>query len=91
MHAVSLRDCLPEDADYTIGEEEHFRLWRAQEAASLLAAVNHDVAITAGITHDGAAAVADYIREELMDVLTSAQRLREPPPLTSPPRGADLI
>ncbi|GAE53244.1 hypothetical protein XPU_4776, partial [Xanthomonas arboricola pv. pruni str. MAFF 311562] len=32
----------------------------------------------------------EYIRHELLDVLSSAQRLREPDP-SIPPTGADLI
>ncbi|MFL7980823.1 hypothetical protein [Xanthomonas vasicola] len=43
----------PEDADYTISEEEHDRLGRVQQAASLLATLNHDIATRAGISHYG--------------------------------------
>ncbi|SMQ97110.1 hypothetical protein [Xanthomonas fragariae] len=78
----------PEDADYTISEEEHDRLWRVQQAASLLAALNHEVATHAGISYDGVSAVADFMREELLDIASSARRLRAP---THPPTGADLI
>ncbi|PPT94924.1 hypothetical protein XaraCFBP7407_13010 [Xanthomonas arboricola pv. arracaciae] len=83
-HAIAY----PDDADYTISEEEHDRLWRVQQADSLLATLNHDIATRAGISHDGIAAVADYIREELLDIACSAKHLREP---THPPTGADLI
>lgn len=81
---------LPADADFSINEEEQYRLWRAYHAAALLAALTNDVAIEAGINHDGPAAVAEYIRQELLDVLNGAQRLREPDP-SIPPSGADLI
>ncbi|AKN97849.1 hypothetical protein [Xanthomonas oryzae] len=88
MSAARLQDLLPSDADYAINEEEHDRLWRAQQAASLLAPINHDVATRAGVGHDGVSAIADYIREELLDILSSARHLREP---LNPPTGADLI
>ncbi|MFC0155085.1 hypothetical protein ACFFJ4_16120 [Xanthomonas dyei] len=90
MDAAHPNTQLPEDADYAISEEEQYRLWRAYHAAALLAALTNDVAIEAGINHDGPAAVADYIRHELLDVLSGAQRLREPDP-SNPPSGADLI
>ncbi|WP_240796742.1 hypothetical protein [Xanthomonas oryzae] len=64
----------PEDADYAISEEEHDRLWRVQQAAIL----NHEVATHIGINHDGVSTVADYIREGLPDIASSAKRLREP-------------
>lgn len=78
----------PEDADYALSEEEHDRLWRVQQAASLLAALNHEVATRAGISYDSVSAVADFMREELLDIASSARCLREP---TEPPKGADLI
>ncbi|MGY4888917.1 UNVERIFIED_CONTAM: hypothetical protein EX528_00565 [Xanthomonas axonopodis] len=90
MDTADLNAQLPEDADFSISEEEQFRLWRAYHAATLLAALTNDVAIEAGINHDGPAAVAEYIRHELLDVLGSAQRLHEPDP-NIPPSGADLI
>ncbi|MFA8631448.1 hypothetical protein QT937_022150 [Xanthomonas campestris pv. campestris] len=90
MDAARTNEQLPEDADFAISEEEQFRLWRAYHAATLLAALTNDVAIEAGINHDGPAAVAEYIRHELLDVLSNAQRLREPDP-SIPPSGADLI
>ncbi|MCC4603955.1 hypothetical protein [Xanthomonas campestris] len=90
MDAASRNAQLPEGADYSISEEDQFRLWRAYHAAALLAALTNDVAVEAGINHDGPAAVAEYIRHELLDVLNSAQHLREPDP-SIPPSGADLI
>ncbi|WDM66308.1 hypothetical protein [Xanthomonas cucurbitae] len=90
MDTASPNAQLPEGTDYSISEEEQFRLWRAYHAAALLAALTNDVAIEAGINHDGPAAVAEYIRHELLDVLNGAQHLREPDPNT-PPSGADLI
>lgn len=90
MDAAHTNEQFPEDADFAISEEEQFRLWRAYHAAALLAALTNDVAIEAGINHDGPAAVAEYIRHELLDVLNGAQRLRDPDP-SIPPSGADLI
>ncbi|TXD43087.1 hypothetical protein TR80_009525 [Xanthomonas campestris] len=78
----------PEGADYALTEEEHDRLWRVQQAASLLAALNHDVATRAGVSYDGVSAVADFMREELLDIVCNAKRLTT---ATSPPRDADLI
>ncbi|WP_031421341.1 hypothetical protein [Xanthomonas euvesicatoria] len=90
MDAARPHAHLPEDADFSISEEEQYRLWRAYHAAALLAALTNDIAIEAGINHDGPAAVAEYIRHELLDVLNGTQRLREPDP-SIPPSGADLI
>ena len=90
MDATHPNTQLPEDADFSISEEEQFRLWRAYHAAALLAALTNDIAIEAGINHDGPAAVAEYIRHELLDVLGGAQRLRELDPSIST-SGADLI
>ncbi|ARV24885.1 MULTISPECIES: hypothetical protein [Xanthomonas] len=90
MDAAHPNTQLPEDADFSISEEDQSRLWLAYHATTLLAALTNDIAIEAGINHDGPAAVAEYIRHELLDVLSSAQRLREPDP-SIPPSGADLI
>ncbi|MBV6887921.1 hypothetical protein KWH47_10240 [Xanthomonas campestris pv. spermacoces] len=81
---------LPEDADFSISEEDQSRLWLAYHATTLLAALTNDIAIEAGINHDGPAAVAEYIRHELLDVLNGAQRMREPDP-SNAPSGVDLI
>jgi hypothetical protein len=80
-----------DQADYTISEDEHARLWRAYEAMALLAALDNEIATRAGITADGTAAVADFIREELLDVCMHAQRIHtelEPDEYTRP---VDLI
>ncbi|MBV6795343.1 hypothetical protein ACCP99_03310 [Xanthomonas sp. NCPPB 3443] len=90
MDAAHPNTQLPEDADFSISEEDQSRLWRAYHAAALLAALTNDIAIEAGINQDGPAAVAEYIRHELLDVLSGAQRLRDPDP-SIPPSGADLI
>ncbi|MBB4591848.1 hypothetical protein [Xanthomonas cannabis] len=63
------------EADYTISEAEHDNLWRAHYAVALLAALNNDVVSQAGITADSTAAVADYVRETLLDVVLHAQRI----------------
>ncbi len=63
---------LAEDMHYGISEDAHDRLWRAQQAASLLAFLNHDVARAAGFSEDGTAAVAEYVARDLADVLGAA-------------------
>jgi len=91
MEGIDLSQFEPGEADYTISEEEHFRLWRAHDAVALLAALNNETATRAGISADGIAAVADFIREELLDVCTHAQPLRAPLDPDAPTRVADLI
>ncbi|AMU99471.1 hypothetical protein [Xanthomonas citri] len=90
MDAADLKAYLPDDADYAISDDDQFRLWRAYHAAALLAALTNDIAVEAGVNQDGPAAVADYIREELLDILNSAHRLTAPDP-DAKPSGADLI
>lgn len=80
-----------DEADYTISEDEHVRLWRAYDALALLAALDNETATRAGITADGTAAVADLIREELLDVCTHAQRIRPSPEPDERTRPVDLI
>jgi len=91
MDGIDLSQFEPGDADYTISEEDHFRLWRAHDAVALLAALNNDTATKAGISADGTAAVADFIREELLDVCMHAQRIRASLDPEAPVRAADLI
>ena len=54
----------------TINGDDYDRLWRAQQAASLLAAINNYVAAEGGISRDSTAAVAEYIRDDMLDILT---------------------
>lgn len=58
----------PEDID---------RLWRAQQASELLSRLTGPVADATGITHDNTAAVAEYISEEMRDVLNRSTPLAE--------------
>lgn len=67
---------LAEDVRYGISEDAHDRLWRAQQAAALLATLNHDVSRTAGFSQDGPAAVAEYVARDLEDVLARATLIR---------------
>ena len=53
----------------TINGDDYDRLWRAQQAASLLAAINNNVAAEGGISHDSTAAVAEYIRDDMLQIL----------------------
>ncbi|RPE74651.1 hypothetical protein [Vulcaniibacterium tengchongense] len=79
---------LPIGADYTLTEKDMDRLWRAQVAAQLLAALDHEGATHLGISHDGPAAVAEYIAEDVLDVLRNTQRQAAP---HEEPPGEDLI
>lgn len=63
---------LPWGADYGFSDLDLDRLWRAQRAVSLLAALDSETADRAAIAADGPAAVAAYIREDLETVLNSA-------------------
>ncbi|CCF68717.1 MULTISPECIES: hypothetical protein [Xanthomonas] len=63
------------EADYTISEAQHDSLWRAYYAVTLLAALNNDLVSQTGITADSTAAVADYVREALLEVVLHAQRI----------------
>ncbi|MBB5880778.1 hypothetical protein GGR74_001981 [Xanthomonas arboricola] len=64
-----------DEADYTISEAQHDSLWRAYYAVTLLAALNNDLVSQTGITADSTAAVADYVRETLLEVVLHAQRV----------------
>ncbi|MGD6581355.1 hypothetical protein VWW93_11940 [Xanthomonas citri pv. citri] len=75
MDHADMRQFKAGEADYTISEAEHESLWRAHYAVALLAALNNDVTCQAGITADSTAAVADYVRETLLDVVLHAQRI----------------
>lgn len=57
------------DDAQAIGGDDYDRLWRAQQAAALLAAINAAIAADAGISHDSTAAVAEYIRDDMLDIL----------------------
>lgn len=79
------------EADFTISEEEHTRLWRAHDAIALLAALDNETATRAGISADGTAAIADLVREDLLDICLHAQRLRAAPEADARTRAVDLI
>ncbi len=57
------------DNGQLINGQDYDRLWRAQQAATLLAALNNEYAAAAGISHDSTAAVAEYIRDDMLDIL----------------------
>ncbi|KAF1719831.1 hypothetical protein CSC75_13935 [Pseudoxanthomonas wuyuanensis] len=57
--------------------DDYDRLWRAQQAAMLLAAINNDVAVAAGVSHDATAAVAEYIRDDMLEILNHSQLTSE--------------
>lgn len=57
-----------------IDGEGYDRLWRAQQAVSLLAAFNQVTSLAAsGVNHDATAAVAEYIRDDLLEILNDSQ------------------
>lgn len=57
------------DNGQVVNGQDYDRLWRAQQAAALLASINKDVAAEAGICHDSTAAVAEYIRDDMLEIL----------------------
>lgn len=67
------------DDGQVIPGDDYDRLWRAQHAAMLLAAINNELAVTAGISHDATAAVAEYIRDDMLEILNHSK----PVPLTA--------
>jgi hypothetical protein len=58
------------DNAQVINGQDYDRLWRAQQAVTLLAAINNDAAADRGISHDNTAAVAEYIRDDMLEILT---------------------
>ncbi|SOD53621.1 hypothetical protein [Pseudoxanthomonas wuyuanensis] len=65
------------DDGQIIPGDDYDRLWRAQQAAMLLAAINNDVAVAAGVSHDATAAVAEYIRDDMLEILNHSQLTSE--------------
>lgn len=63
--------------EQTIPADDYDRLWRAQQASELLARITGPIAEATGITHDNTAAVAEYISEEMRDVLNRSTQLDE--------------
>lgn len=63
--------------DQLIGGDDYDRLWRAQQAVQLLATINNMVAAGANISHDSTAAVAEYIRDGMLEILNQAQPATE--------------
>jgi predicted Zn-dependent protease len=66
------------DLQFAFLEDDYYRLWRAHHAAALLATLSGDLATRNGISHDSTAAVADYIQQELQEVLGSATQIPLP-------------
>jgi hypothetical protein len=67
------------DDGQVINGDDYDRLWRAQQAAMLLASINNEVASTAGISHDATAAVAEYIRDDMLEILSHSKPTAEQP------------
>jgi hypothetical protein len=67
------------DKSQTINGQDYDRLWRAQQAATLLASINNHVASEGGISHDSTAAVAEYIRDDMLEILMNSQASDELP------------
>ncbi|KTF40678.1 hypothetical protein [Xanthomonas translucens] len=81
----------PNELLFAINEDNFYRLWRAHHAAALLSALDNDHAAGSGVSHDSTAAVADYVQQELLEILGSAKKLRDTTKPLAPPNGADLI
>ena len=75
---------LPAGINYVVSEDDMNRLWRAQHAATLLAALSTEAVHFVNISRDSTAAVAEYIAQDVLDVLNKAQRIGPTP--TPPPR-----
>ncbi|MFC3549430.1 hypothetical protein ACFOLC_00200 [Lysobacter cavernae] len=78
---------LPTGLTYVLSEDEVTRLWRAKHAATLLAAFDGDTANLRSVTRDNLAAVADYIAEDVENVLRQAEKRRaqsHPPTFPTP-------
>lgn len=65
------------DDSQIITGEDYDRLWRAQQACSLLAALNTEHAAAAGVSHDATAAVAEYIRDDMLEILNHSKPVSE--------------
>ncbi len=61
--------------EQAVDASDYDRLWRAQQASELLARLTAPVAESIGITHDNTAAVAEFISEEMRDVLNRSTPL----------------
>ncbi|UKE73238.1 hypothetical protein [Xanthomonas graminis] len=81
----------PSELLFAINEDNFYRLWRAHHAAALLSALDNDHAAGSDISHDSTAAVADYVQQELLEILGSAKKLRPTSNKIAPPPGADLV
>lgn len=73
---------LPDSVSYVFSENGVNRLWRAQQAATLLAALATEAVSFVNVSRDSTAAVAECIAQGAMDVLNQAQRI-SPVPTTS--------
>lgn len=63
--------------DQAMPAQDYDRLWRAQQAAELLACITGPIAEATGITPDNTAAVAEYISEEMREVLNRSTPLED--------------
>jgi len=56
---------------------DYDRLWRCQMAVAMLAAITDNVAQEHGISHDSVAAVAEFIRDEMLGILNQSTSLKD--------------
>lgn len=56
-----------------IGCNDYLRLWRAAYACRLLAAITEDLAKEHGIDPNDTAAVAEYIRDDIYQILSRSK------------------
>lgn len=75
----------PSGITYVFGEDDMNRLWRAQHAATLLAALSSEAVDFVNVSRDSTAAVAEYIAQDVLDVLNKAQRVAPAPTTTRSP------
>ena len=79
---------LQDGLSFAVSEDDMNRLWRAQHAATLLAALSTEAVSFVNVSLDSTAAVAEYIAQDVLDVLNKAQRIG---PTPTPSRGSDVI
>jgi len=79
---------LQDGLSFAVSEDDMNRLWRAQHAATLLAALSTEAVSFVNVSRDSTAAVAEYIAQDVLDVLNRAQSIGAMP---KPSRGPDAI
>ena len=79
---------LQDGLSFAVSEDDMNRLARAQHAATLLAALSSEAVSFVNVSRYSTAAVAEYIAQDVLDVLNRAQRIG---PTPTPTRGPDAI